>query len=298
MSTAVAAPLSELRARARAAIILCNAGDEVQEAQIAGIFYTFPPGEKVEIQDRLDWKRGAKGVLLTSEPKVLLDGADAVTIASEILSEADNRLGSRGVTVLFGDVQDDARLKIARQTYVRYRVERAKHAQRQWLYKVEKATKEPGALPPAQPDTVRAEIAFLSRYEAGLIDRKKFICKLDGYESDNRAELVAYITRTYGQQVAQANGDAAAYIVDRDAAVAKEAPNAGVEPVLPTVPPAPASPAPSITDTAYLIATADALKVPYTKAELVGLINNDPDVVKALAEKVVAVARKREASNG
>jgi hypothetical protein len=294
--------LSTIRERALAAFSLENAGDEPVEAQVSGHFYVLQPGQPIHVADRLDWKRGKKGLLLTNEPRFVPPGGDAATIAAEILSES--RLGTRGVFIRYGDGHDDERRRLSRAQYISWRVQRARVRQGDWINKVEKIMRQPGALPPVQSQTLREDLAFLARYEAGLIDRKKFICRIDGAESDDRQVIVDHVRTHYAQQLANAGGVVDGFILDRDQVKPPSAPEAAAEvsalrqPVEQVAPPAP--PVPSTlpeTDIAFLVDKADELGVNLTKETLRGLLRGEADTIRVVTELLAATAAKKATGN-
>jgi hypothetical protein len=200
MSATLPSAVDALRKKSRLSIRLYNASDERQECQHNGFFYKIEPGEEFEVVDQLDYKRGKKGVVLFNEPRIVPEGWDAATVATAVLE----KLEPRGVTAVFGDEEDQIRVREAKKTYLKFRIDRAKQVRQEWLTKVEKATQEPGSVPPPQPDNVRAEFLFLEKYERGLLDRKRYISKIDAKESDSKEEILAYHRQRYPDQVVEA----------------------------------------------------------------------------------------------
>jgi hypothetical protein len=295
MSTAVGVGdiRSLIRARARDIFALKNMGDETVECQVSGHFYTFPPRVAVHISDRVDWKRSPTGAILRDEGHVVPKGGEAESIAAQILSE--DRLGARGLTFVFGDGHDEERERLARAAYIRWRVAKATDTQRIWVDKVRKVMASPGALPPSQNDSVRADLDFLARYEAGLIDRRKYISKLDGFESDDRTVVLDRIRTLYAREVANAGGNAEALLIDRDEVKPPVAADVALEvnPPKPT-PGIPMAPAPASTlpagDAAFLMEKADELDLDLSKEQLRGLLVGDADVIEEVTEQLAAAA--------
>lgn len=289
-----------IRARAREAFALENQGDETLEAQISSHFYTFPPGVPVHIADRLDWKRGKKGALLHDEPRFVPVGGEADTIAAQIMAE--DRLGARGLCFIFGDGHDDERRRLARGQYIRYRVGRARQRQIDWINKVSKIMASPGALPPVQSQDLTDDLNFLARYEAGLIDRKKYISRIDGFESDTRQTVIDHILRLYAQQVTNAGGDVEQFVIDRDqvkpppaAEVRAEIAGGTAPAATPMVPPAAAAVGSTLpqNDVAFLVDKAEELGVNLTKAQLVALLRGDGATVEAVTNLLAEAQVKR-----
>jgi hypothetical protein len=275
----------EYQERMRPSVTLCNAGGDLQEVQYSGLFYTFPPGEPVTIKDRLTFQRNVRGTPLYKQP-LILDGPNAE--ASRIAKELLERCGDRGITVLFGDAQDQERLDRARKRWLSYKVGMAKMRQREWLLRMDRIMKEPGAVPPRQPADVRDALAFLEKYEAGLIDRKRFISKVDSEEFDTREECLAHNARRYADRTTK---DPEAFVVDAHAGL-HGVPKQEVK--VPAEAPAPATPG---ADVAHLIDLAEKNGVTLSAEQYKGLLFREEQVIKDVVDVVAKAMAKPRRKN-
>jgi hypothetical protein len=285
MST-VPTALEELRSKSSLTIRLQNCSDEKQECQTNGIFYTFEPGQVLEISDQRRHQRGKKGtseILLFDAPMIVPETWDAARVAMRVLE----KLEPRGVTAILDDGQDPIRVRQAKGTYLKYRVDRAKQTRQAWLAKVEKVTQEPGAVPPPQPDDVRAEFLFLEKYERGTLDRKRWVSKIDSYETDIRDELLAYHRTKYPNQVV---GKDDAFVIDTQAGL----PETPTRKERATNEVASAPPVATLADVQELIERAGTYRVRLSAKELQGLVAQDQDTISAVIARVAIAASVRK----
>jgi hypothetical protein len=285
MST-IPTALEELRSKSSLSIKLQNCSDEVQECQTNGMFYRFEPGQVLEIEDQRRHQRGKKGtseVLLFDAPLIVPETWDAARVAARILE----KLEPRGVTAILDDGQDPIRVRQAKSTYLKYRVDRAKMVRQEWLAKVEKVTQEPGAVPPPQPDNVRAEFIFLEKYERGTLTRKRYVSKIDSYETDDREELLSYHRAKYPNQVVK---DPDTFVIDTQAGL-PETPTRK-ERAAHEVASSPAIS--SLEEIQELMERAGKYRVKLTVKEMSGLVAQDQDVVSAVIARVAIAASTRK----
>lgn len=286
MSTTVPTALEELRSKSALAIRLQNCSDEVQETQWNGHFYRFEPGQILEIVDQKKHqvaRKGAQEVVLFKAPLITPETWDASRVAQHVLE----KLESRGVTALLDDGNDPLRIRQAKASYLRYRVERAKRVRQEWLAKVAMATQEPGSVPPPQPDEVRAEFRWLETYERGLVDRKRYVSKIDSFETDDRDQIMTYHRKHYPDQVVE---HPEAYIIDTHANL-PEKPTRKERAVHEAEAAPPINTLPEIQQ---LIDRAEEFHVRLTAKELKGLARQDEDTVSAVLAKVALAASSKK----
>lgn len=289
MSTQPVDLVQEYKERQNIRPRLFNAGEEVLEVQYSGIFYVFQPKQYLEIGDRLVFQRDQYGKPLKKKPLVI-DGkggeGSAVKIA-EILLE---RYGDRGIAVTFGEEEDKGRIERAYQRWLGWKVGIARIKRNEWLLKMDRIMREPGAVPPPQPQDVRDALTFLEKYEKGLIGRKRFISKVDSEEFDTKAEALAYNKRRWPDVVAK---DPEGHVLDLHAGLDGQ-PKKDVVP-----PPEPKPPKTLDVDVSYLLGEARKAGVELAADEIAAVMVRDPEVTGAVVKKVaVAMAKPPKGRKG
>lgn len=325
MSQAVMVPpIEELRQVQRMVYTVHNAGDELFEQQLSGMFYRIEPHGDLEIADRLDYPRDKKtGKFLHTIPdrfgnrtgmpdpeqeKVVPEGGDAYTILKNLFSEGCE-CEKRGLCIVRGDGRDVERQQAAWQNYVTWRCERADRKQTQWLRQVEMATSG-GGLPPVMPAHIRDDIAFLAKYKYGtvVIQRKAFISFDGGCEADTRAEVVAYLKQLHPRLWAE-KGESLIRV--RDEAVPQPVgwtPPAKLEPLRPvdeieTLPKpeivAEAPAGPETEDLGWMLDEAANLDVTLTPAEVKALrAGTDQEAIMAIGARLISAKEKQPKKGG
>lgn len=283
--------LDILKSQAVGRITLWSGSDRNEVYQMGGHFYRFPPQGECLVADRRDhqWNKN-KTFKLTGKPTVMPEGYDARSTAEELIK----KYGWKGLTVLLDDGDDERRKREARRVYLEWRVNFARQTQQSWLEKVRTATKG-GGLPPVQPKGVREEIEFLERYEAGLVDRKRYISRVDGFESDDRSEVVAWHAEKYPDEVRNQGADA--LIMDLWEGKAGRRPKPPEELDAETPPPEPESTAIEKSDIVLLISRATQLGVDLGEDETRAILEGDIKVAQKVSNRLKAAVEEQAASS-
>jgi hypothetical protein len=314
-------PIEELRQVQRMTYRVHNAGDELFEQQLAGIWYRIEPHSDLEITDRLDYPRDKKtgkflvtipdrfgnrtGMPDPQQPKIVPEGGDAYTILRTLFSDGFE-CDKRGLCIVRGDGRDRERQEAAWQNYVTGRCERAKRKQAAWNRQVEMLTAG-GALPPIMPKHIREDVAFLARYEYGTVavQRAKYIAWNGSIESDDKSKVVEYIQHIFPRDWAE-KGEAGCIRV-RDEFVPQPAawtPPARAESASPKQEiealPKPEQVGPAVDapeDLSWMIDEAKGLGVTLSGPDLLVLrAGTDQVAVMAIGERLIAAkAAKRKA---
>lgn len=302
MTSAVMNFQDDLNEIQRRQYLIGSAADEPVEIIVSGHTYTWPPNSVIEINDRQDYQRDKKGNPIFNRPTKTPDGGDAKTIVLQLFSSSVSfDGGNRGLYPIRNDGRDGERRSAARTRYVAARVERCKETQRRWLRQLDKV--KPGDLPPAQPRSVREDIAFLAKYESGSIDRKAFIAFDGGAESDVRAEVESYLSSRYPEAFRlgkRPDGKEGPLVIERDAVVPPAQAVPGIPPVHDTIArtvsevradPNPA-PAVDMEGVKFLLAEAKKAGVQLTNDEFEAIIGGDQEAMEAVAMRLVETAHK------
>jgi hypothetical protein len=250
-------------------VVLKNAGEEPVNGQCNGHVFAIKPGESVTVRDIKDWPLGTDGRRNKAVDPVVI--VTAVQVARHLLLQAE--FENRGVFVASGNADTDTkREQAAFAAYRRNRVARSLRKQADWLAIVDKTARE-GGLRPVMPPDVYADIQFLKEHEHAVLreSRKRFQCKIDGFASDNRAEVEKHIVMLYSARLDATNSDPDAQIDDlednaniRSGSQPKQAPAANVS--------------------KELAQKADSLGINLKKAHLMGLLNEDAATIAEVRE--------------
>lgn len=288
----------QIEQRTKASFFFVNVGDDEMMEQVAGHFYSFKPGETVFIGPRYDFQRGRKNALLRDEPKVIAEGADPVTISAKLLEFA----GHKGLALCYGGPEDEEIKAAARRGYIAWRLEVAQNVQRKWLDTCAMATRDPGSMPPIQPARVKKEIAWLRKWQGGLVDRKAFVVRIDGSEFDTYQEAVDYVVSAYPSDVAKAGGPDTLVIDTKKAlSTANQAADANEVRPLPqaeVVPPSPQQPTevkPDDGDVSFVLRMAKTLGVKLSEGEYETLVQRDKPEMEKILERLVKVRNAKNA---
>ena len=269
--------LEELQAKQRTAFTAHNSTDEEQVCQYGGRYYRFQPNVDTEVGDLVSFRRyRARGGKWVTEPLVN-KGCEAINVMKGILE----RLGPLGVTAVFGDGQDEARIKAARRAWIQTRVRRAKVAQGEWLRTCAIAATDPDSTPPVQPDSIKEALNFLKAYESGALEqRKRYISRVDATESDDREVILAHHRKLYPKTAVHPED----YVIDTQGEDAEpEAPQ-----------PEPEAPEKPNADAQAILAEAEAMGVSPTKAELTGLLRGEQASFESVLEKMSRAEVKKQ----
>lgn len=311
---AVSSAYDELNEIPATTYVVGNAGDEVVERQVSGIFYRFEPSSKTVVKDRYDYVRNDKGQIPRNKlgeipigaAKEVPKGGDARTILTALFSDEPGfRAGDAGLYLLRNDGRDDLRYKVARDKYLASRVERASRLQNEWTDRCMRL--KPGELPPVMPQHIRDEINFLAKHKAGVVNRKRYISRLGDFESDVRDEVAAHLRMTY-PALYDAQGDT--MIVDRDNVI-PHAPKTAAVPanLMEVAPVAPAAqPVPDILDeedgagggmsaeARFVLDMVEKLDYRMSAAEITGVM--DGTGIEAVMERLAPIEAERRKNGG
>lgn len=281
-------------------IVIYNASEEELDNQVSGHIFRCMPGATIEI-------RGIEDFPVNQTVGSLRQGRREMNMAKIIVMEADKVARhlllvsgwyERGATPIFGNEAIDGPAKeAARNRYIKSRVARAMVTQTHWLSVVNETQKVPGSLPPIMPENIRIELDFLNRHQAQVLrgERKRYICSVDGWQSDNLEEITKYVVDHYPDHIrdkgfgdpsvlihdleAQAKGIQAQFAAQRAKAL-REAGSGGHVQQEEDV-------------TGFLIEKAEKLGINLTKADYRGLATHDREVIATLTERL---ARKEAGS--
>jgi hypothetical protein len=246
---------------------------EHERCEVGGHHYEWEPESVCEVSDHYTYPmvETAQGV----RPNY---GVRNISMrASEIVKfivSSDGR-GLKGFCVLMGDGRDEQRKAEARRKYIDWRVAHSKTVQALWLSQVQAAVEAPGGIAPVQPKHVRRELEFLRQYESGALDRKAFVCKIDGFESDSYDDVARYVAQMYPGQPVEPNIQSI---------------GAGPAPAKPAAPVAPK--AKDSEEGVFLLERAGELKVELSVGDQKGLRFGDPDVITDVTARLVAAEKK------
>lgn len=203
----------DIQSLIRNKLTIKNAGGQEVEGQFNGTIYKLAPGQERTIVDVTDYEK-TNG---RPNPELPLRTVGTAFQVVQHLFEKGS-FADRGVFVKTGDEKrDQEEERKAFERYRKYRVARALVRQRDWLATVENA-KRAGSLPPVMPPDVEEEIAFLNQHKQAVLrsERKRYICKIDGYQSDKLDEIRSYIQQNYADRLERMGSDADAQIHDLD----------------------------------------------------------------------------------
>ena len=257
--------ISDIERFARPKISIYYAGDEPDMVEVAGHYYSFMPKSASMIEDQYTYPMmqtptGQKPNFAMRELSM-----SSVDVTKALLEDRSEK----GYCVLYGDGRDGERMAMARQKYVAWRYAQAKRVQASWLTSVAKAT-DGGGIAPVQTKRVRDEIMWLRQHEMGLIDRQRYVCRIDGFEAANRDEVVRYIKSMYPTQDAESN-------VQDLGDMASQAP-------------APVEPKPRVSPEGQrLIDVAQAQGLALSVADKKGLTYGDGDVITDVRSRLSAL---------
>lgn len=265
-------------------IVLFNTSEEELDNQVSGHIYRIKPGGELKInpikdqpRDKMSDKR-----MMEAAPTIVMNSDE---VARHLLTQSG--WYERGVTPVYGDSRDQTLKEEARKRYVKNRIARAIVVQTDWLATVQNAQKVPGSLPPIMPDRVRVEMDFLRRNQRQVerAERDRFVCTIDGFQTNDEDEMKRYITTNYAAHMQQAGhedpspfyqdldarkqGIAAMYERQRAQALAQDEPKTDESKTA-----------------KFLIEKAEALGVNLTKADLLGLALQNSEVVSAVIERL------------
>jgi hypothetical protein len=194
-------------------LVIKNAGGQAVEGQFNGTIYKLAPGQEKTIRDVTDFKK-VNGKRQPDLPLEVI--GTALQVVSHLFDKC--QFGDRGVYVKTGDPRrDEEEERKAFERYRKYRVGWALRKQQDWLTRVETARRA-SLLPPVQPPDVEEEIAFLNQHKQAVLrsERKRYICKIDSYQSDNLEEIRSYINQNYADRLERMGSDVDAQIYDLD----------------------------------------------------------------------------------
>lgn len=190
--------------------IVYYGGDNTFTVQYGGHNYDLLPQTPVRIPPRMDFPADElTGRKLRNMPLMVAKGGDGASIAAQLAEH----YGNQGVTVLFDDDGDAARMKEAQARSLGFRVAQATNIKEHWLRQLDRI--RPGSLPPPQPPHVEAALSFLHKLAKGALGRKRFVT-WDGRDFETY-ELAADHLETLWPEKIQANGGLEGLIVDIEA---------------------------------------------------------------------------------
>lgn len=288
--------ISALREMQIGRVLLYSASDDYEDREWGGRAYRFPPKGTCEIHDHLDhpWNKARTQKLIKKAPILdqrNSDAVDAKTVAIQLLEKYEDR----GLVMLHGDGEDERRMQEARRRYLEWRVAKARQKQQSFLNAC-KAAEKANALPPVQSPEVRREIEFLERHEAGLVDRKRYISRIDSFEADNLQEVLEHNRKKYPNEV-NAKGEDGCYIDLWEGQASR--PVAEVPPVQEPEPEPVAAPGPRTLDlkeASEILAGAHEFGVALEASEIHAILTGDREVTQDVVGRLTKAYQAAQAT--
>lgn len=283
--------LDDLKSLGVRGIEVGSGAGEVLETQVAGLIYKFPPNAVTVVGDRMEYPLDEKKINhILSAPPVVSPGWDALAVVRHILDSI--RLGGKGLYVVMHDGQDDERRKKAYKQWLQWRTARAQSVQSTWVKRVEGARQTPGAPIPIMPQSVRKEMEFLRDHvhEITDIDRKRYVCVLDGADFDTLDEAVEHVSMFFAHRLKEESSKPERYIQDTEIELkqAREAGRRAAAREAAQEPFAPVALGADIEGGLALIQKAKDMGVKLTSTERKGLSDGDLGVIVDVKERLAA----------